>query len=236
MFLTVLVALALLVAHRTRRQRRTTRLPPVPPTVQAAPKKPNLATLIDQAVDDDLDVRIDATEAIRANGKRGVTWLIARFRSKDPKTRLRVARALERLREDAEFAVPALAEVLRTDPDTNVRLAVLRALKAIGRNAQEAVPALISVLEKEDDAFVINCADLCGHGRWNYRYVVGQMLMYSTTVGIEVKTATTAPTRSPWARPRRKPSAGPSMASTPPITASEPAWPRASASRGSYGA
>ena len=138
---------------------RTTRLPPLPRTVRVESRPYVPRMLVDQVVGDDPDVRLDATEAIRANGKRGVTSLIARFRSKDPKTRLRVARALERLREDAEFAVPALAEVLRTDPDTNVRLAVLRALKAIGRNAQEAVPALISVLEKEDDELAAAAAE-----------------------------------------------------------------------------
>jgi HEAT repeat protein len=89
---------------------------------------------------------IYAEAALRKSGRLAVPDLISALASKDAAIRLKAARILGCLGEEAAEAAPALTAALH-DRDLDVRLAAVKGLWNVCKTADRVVPALVDLLE-----------------------------------------------------------------------------------------
>lgn len=73
--------------------------------------------------------------------------------SEDYGTRKTAAYHLTEMGKDAKSAIPALIEVLKTDPAAPVRGEISKALGLMGESAEPAVPAIIAFLQSDDGGY-----------------------------------------------------------------------------------
>lgn len=92
---------------------------------------------------------IDAGKNLARMGPAAVPALINALKSKNPAVRQAAAWGLRYLGPDAHDAVPALAELVKTDEKASNF--ALQALGAIGPEAAPAVPAIVGVLRDGDE-------------------------------------------------------------------------------------
>ena len=88
---------------------------------------------------------------MKSNGNdKAIVTLIADLQDPDQIIRIHAATVLGSMGEDAEAAVPALIEMLKTGNIHDRKLAALT-LGEIGPAAEEALPALFAVVDDDDD-------------------------------------------------------------------------------------
>jgi RNA polymerase sigma factor (sigma-70 family) len=95
--------------------------------------------------DDEVEVRQRAAEQLAGIGKAAVPLLVEALQDREHH-RAGLCRAIGMLNRDAEEAVPALMEVLKSG-DWMERQAAAEALGGIGRGARAAAPALVELLK-----------------------------------------------------------------------------------------
>jgi hypothetical protein len=102
--------------------------------------------------------RARAVTAYGALGARGLPVFLWALGDDDPTVRIAAVRRIGLLGHLATEAVPALAQLLLTDPIRGVQMQALHALGEIGPSATQAVPALRFILQHGDLALRVNAA------------------------------------------------------------------------------
>jgi HEAT repeat protein len=110
--------------------------------------------LIQAQGDEEYLVRSHAAESLARIGKRldvTIPALTSAFRDPHPEVREHAAMWAGRMRAQGEGAVPALVDLVQSDPAFEVRVQAARSLGQIGPAAASALPALRSVKENENE-------------------------------------------------------------------------------------
>lgn len=103
-----------------------------------------IPALTESLKDEDADVSMAVIRSLRSVDPEAITPLIEALKVEHGVVRRSAAQALMEMGPKAKDAMPALAEVLKSDPDDDVRCTAALALGSMG---PEAIPALTEVLQ-----------------------------------------------------------------------------------------
>jgi HEAT repeat protein len=126
--------------------------------------------LIRALLDDDDDVRIEATQSLGLLGplaKSAVGPLSKLLRDRNWQIRVHAAQALGDIGPDAVEAVPSMVYALGSDGNAKVRLACAYSLGQIGPGALDALPVLTSALNDVDPDMRLIASQAIGQIRGN---------------------------------------------------------------------
>lgn len=106
----------------------------------------SIPELLDAIGSDDLELMVEADEALQRRGAAAVPELVSQLASPDVKRRVAAGHGLRQLKEEG---AAGLAEAVRTGNEAAQKSAV-EMLGRMGRNAVPAMPVLIETLKHED--------------------------------------------------------------------------------------